>query len=199
MALITRQSKGSKLSIAEMDGNLTYLEELAQQGGGGGTPTVISTSIVDSFVEEKATSGVQFQEMIEIVNKTAVFYIKVDLNNPEGDVEEKGWFYSSTASVPTDTNNEGNVDLGPGYTESNFSSATALIQQNSLSDFPLIIDFQNGLVVKISRELSGISESLDPETTYYFRPYIKFVDSVPVAYIFGDVIEYETPAGLGEF
>jgi uncharacterized delta-60 repeat protein len=35
MALITRQSKGSKLSIAEMDGNLTYLEELAQQGGGG--------------------------------------------------------------------------------------------------------------------------------------------------------------------
>jgi uncharacterized delta-60 repeat protein len=35
MALITRQSKGTKLSIAEMDGNLTYLEELAQQGGGG--------------------------------------------------------------------------------------------------------------------------------------------------------------------
>jgi uncharacterized delta-60 repeat protein len=36
MALITRQSKGSKLSIAEMDGNLQYLEGLAQQGGGGG-------------------------------------------------------------------------------------------------------------------------------------------------------------------
>jgi hypothetical protein len=35
MPLITRQSKGSKLSIAELDGNLQYLEELAQQGGGG--------------------------------------------------------------------------------------------------------------------------------------------------------------------
>jgi hypothetical protein len=35
MALITRQSKGSKLSIVELDNNLTYLEELALQGGGG--------------------------------------------------------------------------------------------------------------------------------------------------------------------
>jgi hypothetical protein len=34
MTLITRQGKGSKLTIQEMDGNLTYLEQLAQQGGG---------------------------------------------------------------------------------------------------------------------------------------------------------------------
>jgi hypothetical protein len=34
MTLITRTAKGSKLTIAEMDGNLTYLEQLAQQGGG---------------------------------------------------------------------------------------------------------------------------------------------------------------------
>jgi hypothetical protein len=34
MSLITRTAKGSKLTIAEMDGNLTYLEQLAQQGGG---------------------------------------------------------------------------------------------------------------------------------------------------------------------
>ena len=33
MSLITRTAKGSKLTIAEMDGNLTYLEQLAQQGG----------------------------------------------------------------------------------------------------------------------------------------------------------------------
>jgi hypothetical protein len=33
MALVTRQGKGSKLTVQEMDGNLTYLEQLAQQGG----------------------------------------------------------------------------------------------------------------------------------------------------------------------
>ena len=32
MSLITRTEKGSKLTIAEMDGNLTYLEQLAQSG-----------------------------------------------------------------------------------------------------------------------------------------------------------------------
>ena len=33
MSLILRQQKGSKLTISEMDGNLTYLEELAINGG----------------------------------------------------------------------------------------------------------------------------------------------------------------------
>jgi hypothetical protein len=34
MTLITRQGKGSKLTIQDMDGNLTYLEQIAQEGGG---------------------------------------------------------------------------------------------------------------------------------------------------------------------
>lgn len=42
MSLITRQAKGSKLTIQEMDGNLTYLEQLAQQGGGGGALPVLT-------------------------------------------------------------------------------------------------------------------------------------------------------------
>ena len=42
MPLITRTGKGSKLTIQEMDGNLTYLEQLAQQGGG---------SVVDEVIE----------------------------------------------------------------------------------------------------------------------------------------------------
>jgi hypothetical protein len=42
MPLITRQSKGTKLSIVEMDGNLEYLEELASQGGG---------SVIDEVIE----------------------------------------------------------------------------------------------------------------------------------------------------
>jgi hypothetical protein len=32
MSLITRQGKGSKLTIEEMDNNLTYLESLTQSG-----------------------------------------------------------------------------------------------------------------------------------------------------------------------
>jgi len=32
MTLVTRQGKGSKLTIQEMDGNLTYLESIAQEG-----------------------------------------------------------------------------------------------------------------------------------------------------------------------
>jgi hypothetical protein len=39
MSLITRQAKGSKLTIQEMDGNLTYLEALAT----GSTPQELST------------------------------------------------------------------------------------------------------------------------------------------------------------
>jgi hypothetical protein len=35
MSLVTRQGKGSKLTIQEMDGNLEYLEQLAQEGGNG--------------------------------------------------------------------------------------------------------------------------------------------------------------------
>jgi hypothetical protein len=42
MPLITREGKGSKLTIQEMDGNLLYLEQLAQQGGG---------SVVDEIIE----------------------------------------------------------------------------------------------------------------------------------------------------
>jgi len=36
MSLTLRSQKGSPLTFGEMDGNLAYLEELAQQGGGGG-------------------------------------------------------------------------------------------------------------------------------------------------------------------
>jgi len=36
MSLTLRSQKGSPLTFSEMDGNLVYLEELAQQGGGGG-------------------------------------------------------------------------------------------------------------------------------------------------------------------
>ena len=38
MPLVTRQSKGSPLSFEEMDGNLTYLQSLAESGSGNTGP-----------------------------------------------------------------------------------------------------------------------------------------------------------------
>jgi len=57
MALITREAKGSKLSFKEMDGNLTYLEELAQQGGTG-----ITSSFQIGFSEFIIENGLITQE-----------------------------------------------------------------------------------------------------------------------------------------
>ncbi len=56
MALITRQSKDSKLTIEEMDGNLTYLEELAQGGTG------ITSSFQVGFSEFIIENGLITQE-----------------------------------------------------------------------------------------------------------------------------------------
>jgi len=44
MPLITRTEKGSKLTIEEMDGNLTYLETLAS--GSGGSPFKVYTALL---------------------------------------------------------------------------------------------------------------------------------------------------------
>lgn len=38
MPLITRQGKGSRLTVEEMDGNFTYLEELTQSSSGPAGP-----------------------------------------------------------------------------------------------------------------------------------------------------------------
>lgn len=40
MSLILRGEKGTRLSITELDSNLTYLEQLAQQGGGSQSSVV---------------------------------------------------------------------------------------------------------------------------------------------------------------
>jgi hypothetical protein len=52
MALITRQAKGSKLTIAEMDGNLTYLEQLATT-----TSSYAQTFIVDPNGNDTTGNG----------------------------------------------------------------------------------------------------------------------------------------------
>jgi hypothetical protein len=49
MSLVTRQGKGSKLTIQEMDGNLTYLDQ--KVAGGVGKMMMIDTNRTDSYTE----------------------------------------------------------------------------------------------------------------------------------------------------
>lgn len=78
MALITRQSKGDRLSITELDGNFTYLESLVSEGGtgpqgqvgpqgpggtGGGGPVVPSTAKL--FLPDV---GTVISALLDIVN-----------------------------------------------------------------------------------------------------------------------------------
>lgn len=59
MALILRQTKGSKLTIAEMDGNLTYLEGLTKQLGWvryfDETHTVLSPQTLTALQDNQIT------------------------------------------------------------------------------------------------------------------------------------------------
>ena len=66
MSLITRTGKGSKLTIQEMDGNLTYLEQLAQQGGGSVVDEVIEIEI-PYFIEDSLDGLDLEQPLLRIV------------------------------------------------------------------------------------------------------------------------------------
>jgi len=77
MALITRQSKDSKLTIEEMDGNLTYLEELAQGGTG------ITSSFQVGFSEFIIENGLITQEN-DIWTYEGVLTVGKDTSGGEG-------------------------------------------------------------------------------------------------------------------
>ena len=128
----------------------------------------VTTQIVDSFAVAST-----FTTKPEVV-----FDIKVDLFSPQGEVEEKGWFYSKTETNPNNINNEGSIDLGSGY--------SSLPSQVSLKSGVSLAISSNGLVLRCS--LSSFRE-LDSETLYYFRPYVKFIDNDPSEYIFGNVVQ----------
>ena len=125
----------------------------------------VTTQIVNSFAVAKTLT----------TKSQVVFDIKVDLFSPQGEVGEKGWFYSKTETNPNNTNNEGSIDLGGGYSTNRVS----------------LIMSSNGLVVACS---SADFSELDSDTLYYFRPYVKFVDNDPSEYIFGNVVQLTTPA-----
>jgi hypothetical protein len=87
MTLITREAKGSKLSFKEMDGNLTYLEELAQQGGTG-----ITSSFQIGFIEFLIENGLITQEN-EIWTYQGV--LKVGIDTSGGDVSKYMYGYTN--------------------------------------------------------------------------------------------------------
>lgn len=63
MALILRSVKGSKLTISEMDGNLTYLESLAlsgSSGGGGGIVSVSYDELFSNYVGNTLSAGTYY-------------------------------------------------------------------------------------------------------------------------------------------
>ena len=133
----------------------------------------VTTQIVDSLV-------------VGTTKPIVTFDIKVDLFSPQGEVEEKGWFYSKTETNPNNNNNEGNINLGGGY-----SSAPS--QAFVMSSNGVLVMSSNGVVVRCS--LSSF-RGLDSDTLYYFRPYVKFVDNDPSEYIFGNVVQLTTPGGM---
>lgn len=99
MALITRQSKGSKLTKEEMDGNLTYLEELAQQGGAG-----ITSSFQAGFSEFIIENGLITQEN-EIWKYEGVLTVGIDTSSGAGKYLY-GYYYKNFGSIdPTSTLN----------------------------------------------------------------------------------------------
>jgi hypothetical protein len=140
----------------------------------------VTTQIVDSFVVIPVSSP--FNDSTPQV----VFDIKVDLFSPQGEVEEKGWFYSKTETNPNNINNEGSIDLGGGYSSLPSSQLSALRSGASLAIS------SNGLILRC---ISADFRELDSETLYYFRPYLKFVDNDPSEYIFGNVVQLTTPGG----
>lgn len=104
MTLITRQGKGSKLSIKEMDGNLEYLEALAKQGGGlpyekvvieivdtggvaaiySGTPTGCATPVVITANSVGAAGNLTFSFNGEKTINTAIGGFPVTLTSGDG-------------------------------------------------------------------------------------------------------------------
>ena len=57
MTLVLRIPKGDKLTKAEMDNNLTYLEGLSQSKLGTGSFTAFSGSVVTDIIALEGASG----------------------------------------------------------------------------------------------------------------------------------------------
>jgi len=73
MSLITRTSKGSKLTIQEMDSNLLYLQDLANSGGGGST-TIIELTYTE-LTGLTSTSGLTSNQQYLLTDFQTVHYM----------------------------------------------------------------------------------------------------------------------------
>ena len=124
MPLITRQGKGSKLTIVEMDGNLTYLETLGlsgsigpqgaagsagstgaagPQGSTGNASNLVGTTTNDDAsagnVGEYISSVIGFASPISLVNATPANITSISLTAGDWDVSGIAAFSASGATV----------------------------------------------------------------------------------------------------
>jgi uncharacterized protein (TIGR02145 family) len=119
MSLITRGEKGEKLTIEEMDGNLLYLEELAQTANSGAVEVAydLTTAVPYKAYRAKITAAeIDWPGYGFLYNWFAVNSIK-GLANPDG-----GTIGPNLWRVPS--NNDWNTLIN--YTEAESDSATTL-------------------------------------------------------------------------
>jgi hypothetical protein len=119
MSLITRQGKGSKLTIQEMDGNLEYLEGLAQGGGTIPVETVYPTTDALKAGTRFWYKGNEWHYMTqaEIDSTGWTGLVSVGFPAPVSKVPNVSIFYGNTTTSP---NPEFGRTLAYDATELNF-------------------------------------------------------------------------------
>jgi hypothetical protein len=86
MPLITRQGKGTKLTIQEMDGNLIYLENLASIGITGGTGPIGPQGATGPFRLPGSIRNDAFTGSTITINHGYGYYPMVQIINDEGEL-----------------------------------------------------------------------------------------------------------------
>jgi hypothetical protein len=163
MSLVLRNVKGSALTFTEMDDNLIYLEELSVTTELYGT----TQSVVNDTLKLQ-------------------FFARVDSANPTGIVEDKGIFYG-TASTPTSADTR--ISQGETYAKIIIEAEPTTLAQMYLDDVEgLGFLYQVDFILVVKDE-----PVLEPDTEYFFRPFIQFVDNDPSEYIYGPIVSYTTP------
>lgn len=117
MPLILRQDKGSKLTIPEMDGNLTYLEDLANSAALN--PGNVKGDFLEWDGSAWVSSGIIYT--IELIDALTVdFYAPYDLkintvddvlNSPTTTIEDDGAPYTLTNTILAGSKVSVTVDL----------------------------------------------------------------------------------------
>jgi hypothetical protein len=107
MSLITRTAKGSELTISEMDGNLIYLEQLAQSGSSGGSafPFTGSAEISGSIL-------INSQLTLGVGSGGSTFNVALGYNNLQNNTTGNSNVALGPQALFSNTTGNNNVALG---------------------------------------------------------------------------------------